>query len=122
MKPLLLALRITLGLSGILLLVLGLLFWTGHALALIPVHMLLGGLLVLILWLLLFLGLRARVAAAYLAAVLVISLALPLLGMTQTALLPGPWHWTVQLLHLLIGVAAMGLGQRLIKRLAAARG
>jgi hypothetical protein len=119
MKTILITLRILLGLSGILLLILGLLFWSGHALAFIPLHMLFGGLMVLVLWLLFGLGLHTRVAPVFLAALLIVSLAMPLLGVTQAALLPGSWHWTVQLLHLLLGVAAMGLGQRLIKRLAA---
>jgi hypothetical protein len=37
-------------LAGLIMIALGLLFWTGNALALIPVHMLLGIVLVILLW------------------------------------------------------------------------
>jgi hypothetical protein len=33
--------------------------------------------------------------------------------MTQAAILPGDLHWIVRLAHLLVGLVAMGLGERL---------
>jgi hypothetical protein len=39
------------------------------------------------------------------------------LGMTQTSLLPGSSHWVIQVLHLLIGMAAVGSGEAIGGRL-----
>ena len=38
------------------------------------------------------------------------------LGLTQSQLLPGDAHWVVQVLHLLVGLVAMGLAQDLAAR------
>jgi hypothetical protein len=51
-------LRMLVRLLGAVLIVLGLLFWSGNALTLIPVHMLAGILLILSLWTLALLGAR----------------------------------------------------------------
>ncbi len=37
-------------------------------------------------------------------------------GLTQSQLLPGDAHWVVQVLHLLVGLGAMGLAQSLATR------
>ena len=121
MKAAIIVARVLLGVSGVALLLLGVLFWTGHALALIPLHMLLGAILVLSMWMLVAISLYARTAMGFAAVVLVWSLITPLLGMTQMQLLPGSGHWIVQVLHLLVGIAAMGLGGVLAKRLTAKR-
>ena len=41
--------------------------------------------------------------------------------MTQTQLLPGSWHWVIQVLHLLLGLGAMGQGEGLAARIKRAR-
>jgi hypothetical protein len=107
-------------LIGVIMIILGLLFWTGNALTLIPVHMLLGLLLVLLLWALSFLGVRAGMQIGFVALVIVWSLILPALGMTQNQLLPGTWHWIIQVLHLLVGVGALGIAERLAGRIKSA--
>jgi hypothetical protein len=99
--------------AGSIQIVTGLLFWTGNALVLLPVHLLSGVLLVLALWALAVLAARAgvgagRVALAGLWGALVVGL-----GVTQGRLLPGEAHWVVQVLHLLVGLGAMGLAQHL---------
>lgn len=119
MKIAIIVSRVLLGISGVALLLLGILFWTGHALTLVPLHMLLGALLVLSMWMLVAISLHARTAMGFAAVVLVWSLIVPLLGMAQMQLLPGGGHWVVQVLHLLVGIAAMGLGGVLAKRLTA---
>ena len=35
------------------------------------------------------------------------------LGMTQNQLLPGDFHWVIKVLHLLVGIAALGIAERL---------
>jgi hypothetical protein len=41
----------------------------------------------------------------------------PILGLTQQGLLTGNWHWTIQILHLLIGLGAIGQGENLTSRM-----
>jgi hypothetical protein len=54
-------------------------------------------------------GLRpllVALAAAY-------ALVIPVLGMAQTQRWPGPGHWIVQLLHLMLGIGGMIVAGRL---------
>ena len=102
---------------GVLLIVLGLLFWTGNARTLVPLHMLLGILLVLALWALAVLAAVARVSLGLVALALVWGLIVPILGLTQTQLLPGTAHWLIQVLHLLVGIGAIGLAQALASQI-----
>lgn len=117
MKYIVLIARSLISLFGIALVVLGILFWTGHALSLLPVHMALGGLFVICMWVLAVLGLLAPGARGFALLVFVWSLIVPALGAAQLSLLPGPDHWVVQAVHLLVGIIAMGLGHSLARRL-----
>jgi hypothetical protein len=116
-KYIVLVARSLVSLFGIALVVLGILFWTGHALALLPLHTLLGGLFVICLWVLAVLGFIARGARVLALLVLVWSFIVPALGVWQLRLLPGSDHWVIQALHLLVGLIAMGLGHALARRL-----
>jgi hypothetical protein len=100
-------------LAGLIMIALGLLFWTGNALALIPVHMLLGIVLVILLWVQAGLAARSGVGLGMVALAFVWGLVVVALGMTQSQLLPGDFHWVIKLLHLLVGIAALGLADRL---------
>jgi hypothetical protein len=104
---------------GVLMIILGGLFWTGNALTLIPIHMLLGILLVLLLWSLAFMAARNDVHPGVVALAVVWGLVVPVLGMTQDALLVGPLHWLIQVLHLLVGLTAIGLAETLARRASA---
>ena len=104
-------------LAGLTLIVLGMLFWTGHALTLIPVHMLVGFVLVLSLWTLAVLAARAGVHPAFVALAIVWGLIVPILGLTQQRLLPGEAHWVIQVLHLLVGLSAIGQAEGLAARI-----
>jgi hypothetical protein len=104
-------------LSGLTLIVLGMLFWTGHALTLIPVHMLVGFVLVLSLWALAVLAARAGVHPAFVALAIIWGLIVPILGLTQQRLLPGEAHWVIQVLHLLVGLGAIGQAEGLAARI-----
>jgi hypothetical protein len=105
--------QMTVRLSGILLLVLGVIFWTGNLDSLHLVHILLGLLLVLGLWTLAFLAIRARVAVRLAALGLAWGVIAPVLGLTKVNLLTGGRHWVIQVLHLLIGLGAIGLAELL---------
>ena len=116
MKHTVLIARALISLLGITLVVLGILFWTGHAMSLLPVHMMIGGLFVICLWVLAALGFLAHGSRALALLVLIWSLIVPALGVMQLRLMPGPNHWVIQAVHLLVGLIAMGLGHALARR------
>ena len=107
--------------TGLFQVLLGIAFWTGNALPLISLHMLVGSIFVVAL---LVLGIRAGVkgAGAGRAALLmgwgVLVLAF---GMVQAQILPGPYHWIIRTLHLLLGIVAMGLADRISRRRTSAK-
>jgi hypothetical protein len=103
--------------AGPILILLGLLFWTGNALSLVPVHMLLGLILVLSLWTIAVLALVARVSPGLAFLALVWGLAVPVLGLAQGGLLVGDLHWLIRLLHLLLGLGAIGQAENLARRI-----
>jgi hypothetical protein len=119
MRPVLLGVRGLLSLIGLVLFVSGVMFWMDTALALIPLHMLLGTALVVLLWILVALALYCRANLGLTLLVLAWSFVVLLLGVTQARLLPGSMHWMVRTLHLLVGFAAVGLGHVLAKRVLA---
>jgi len=104
-------------LVGTIQLVLGVLFWTGNALSLVPVHMLTGILLVLGLWIMAALAAVTRAAPGLGVVAVIWGLIVPALGVTQTALMPGDPHWVIQVVHLLTGLALLGLVERLAMRI-----
>src|SRR6187200_1135196 len=91
-------------LIGVIMIVLGLLFWTGNALNLIGLHMLIGMLLVLLLWALAIMAARSGIGLGLVALGIVWGLIVVALGMTQNQLLPGNFHWVIKVLHLLVGI------------------
>jgi hypothetical protein len=107
--------------AGVLLLVLGLLIWTENMFSLISVHTLLGLLLFVGLLVLAGLSPQAGVPVGLAAGVAVLAIVMLALGMTHTSLLPGPNHWIIQILHLLVGMAAVGMGEAIGGRMRRAR-
>ncbi|HEY2960291.1 MAG TPA: hypothetical protein VGM21_19105 [Actinomycetota bacterium] len=94
-------------------LLLGGLFWTNNARGLIPLHQLVGFILVIAIWVQAGIAARAGVNLGLVAFAAVWALVVPILGLNQTELLPGSAHWVIQVLHLLVGIAAVGLAERL---------
>lgn len=99
--------------SGLVLLVLGVIFWTGNLDSLHLLHILLGLLLVLGLWTLAAIAIRARASVGIAVLALAWGVVLPVLGLTQVNLLTGGSHWVIQVVHLLVGLGAIGLAERL---------
>jgi len=99
----------------LILLALGIAFWTGHWFALMPLHMSVGILLVLGLWSTSILAATARVPAGLVIAGIVWGVIVIAFGMKQMTLLTGSAHWVVQAGHLLVGMAAIGLNERLAR-------
>lgn len=112
--------RILVRLSGLILIILGIIFWTGHALGLIRVHMVVGLILAISLWALAYLGARAGVGAGLVTLVVLWTLVMLVFGVVQMRLMPGAAHWVIQVLHLLIGIGAIGLGDQLGTRMSRA--
>ena len=119
------AVQMLIRLSWVILIILGALFWAGRSLSLLPVHIITGVIFVLLLWLLSFFALRTGASTGLAALNIFWSLVVLVLGMTQNQLLTGSAHWIIQVLHLLVGVVAIGLAESLaakIKRTAAPLG
>jgi hypothetical protein len=95
--------------SGTLQLLLGALFWTGHAYDYLPVHIINGVVIVLTLWTVAVLALVTRTRRGLAVFGLFWGLALPAFGIGQATVLVGSMHWIVRVTHLLMGLAAMGI-------------
>ena len=104
-------------LTGVTQVALGLLFWTNRALTLVPLHMAIGLTFVLSVWALAGLAARAGVRRGLVVLAALWGILVLGLGITHGRLLPGPAHWIVKVLHLLVGIAAMALAARLAARL-----
>ena len=115
MKRIVVIARSLLSLFGLSLIVLGFLFWSGHALSLRPLHMSIGGLFVLCLWVLIASAMVARARLGFVLFALAWSLIVPVLGVAQSSLLPGPLHWVIQVAHFAVGFIAMGIGHALAR-------
>jgi hypothetical protein len=100
--------------SGLVVLLLGLLFWSGHALQLVTLHLVLALTLVLALYTLAVIGAATRAPIRMWAMGFVWVLLVPSLGIGQLAIFPyvgGPAGITaIRALHLLFGLAAIGTG------------
>ena len=99
-------------------LILGILFWTHTADNLTGIHILLGILVTLSLWILgVMIGITKGGNWGLGAGAIVLGLLVLSLGLTQRSLLVGsPLHWIIQVLHLLLGLTAMGLGEMIAGR------
>jgi len=92
-------------------LILGLLFWTGAALNLVSMHMLLGLLAVGALGVI---GIAQAFAngGSWVIAIsaLVVGALTLVIGMIQSTLMVGELHWVVQVVHLILGIVTIGIG------------
>ena len=111
--------RMLVRLTGVVSIIVGGLFWTGHAVTLMPVHMLLG--FVLALWALAAFTARAGVAPGVVMLAFIWGVAVTVLGMSQDRLLIGDFHWVTKMLHLTGGLVAMGQAEWLAGRIMRAR-
>ena len=116
MRSAITALQMGIRAAGVVQLVLGLAFWTGNALGLVDLHQLVGMLLVLGLWTLAALAARAGVQPGLVAVAAVWGLILPVVGLTQRELLAGSAHIVIEVVHLLLGLGALGLAETLATR------
>lgn len=105
--------QMTVRVAGVLLVLLGLLIWTGHGDRIVPFHELLGLVLVLGLWTLAYTGARTGVPVGLIVVAFAWGLVAPVLGLTQVNLVTGGHHWIIQVVHLLVGLGAIGIAEGL---------
>jgi hypothetical protein len=96
---------------GLMLLVLGFMFWSGRSFELVPVHMRLGEILVSLLWVLAAMGLRAGVKPGLVLGAMLYGVVVVAFGMRMGTFLPGRAHEVIRVLHFLIGLGAIGLAE-----------
>jgi len=108
------ATRVFIGMGG-LLLVLGLMIWSGRFGKQIGgLHVLLGMVLVLMLWVLSALAARAGVARGQVAWAASCGLIVLGFGLVQEELLTGASHWAIRVLHVVISMGAIWWARRLL--------
>lgn len=110
-------LRWIVGVAGVVQILLGLSIWIGFGLRLTSLHILNGFLIVAGLWILAILALVVRGRPALAAFALLWGVALPAFGMTQYSLLVGSSHWIIRVIHLLMGIIALGTADALVKHI-----
>jgi hypothetical protein len=101
---------------GIIALALGLMFLGGDVRGLIPVHMLLGVIVAVALVVLSVAVIMAQRVGLGIGGI-VVAVLLVVIGMGQGQMLPGENHWLVQVVHILLGMGAIGYGEVIGKRL-----
>jgi hypothetical protein len=97
--------------------VLGVIFWTGNALGLKNLHMLIGFILVLSLEVIVVAAARRGVDTGLWALAGVWGIVTVLFGVTQESILTGSAHWVIRVLHLLVGIGAIGFSEALAGRI-----
>lgn len=94
----------------------GFALWAGMASVLFPVHILNGILITVLLFAAAWIGHRSGSAVLTTVFAAAWALMLPVYGLAHAALLPGSLHWIVQVTHLLVGLVALVLIERLARR------
>jgi uncharacterized membrane protein YuzA (DUF378 family) len=102
-------------LAGIGAMILGLLHWFLH-ISFLELHMLFGILVTLALLLSGIVALLTRKLRILGAIAVVFAFVVPLFGVTQMQILVGNFHWLIRVAHLLVGVAAIDLTERICER------
>jgi len=104
-------------LTAIVQIVLGVLFWTDNATGLIPLHQFSGIILVLALEVIVFAAARAGVDRWLVVLAGIWGVVVVVLGLSQDSLLQDSAHWVIEVLHLLVGIAAIGQAEALATRI-----
>lgn len=113
--------RWTIRVTGPVQVLVGIAFWLGRAAPLQPAHMLVGMLFDLAFVSLVVLAAVAGMRRTVVLAGIALAVVIPVFGVVQPRILPGPEHWIVRTAHLLLGVIAMVMAARLARFADAAR-
>lgn len=109
--------RMLVRITGALQIILGLIVWFGVADILVPIHILSGIILVISLLALAIVAARVGVNRGLVAFAIVWALAVAVFSLAQEQLLPDQGHWIIQVVHLLVGLSLIGLGERLARQI-----
>ncbi len=105
--------RMLLRLDFVLLLILGLYIWISGNATIVPAHMGLGFLFVLMLWGMAVAGSRTGAGGGLVTLAVVWGLLLLVVGLGQRSAMVGHLHWIVRVVHLLVGIIAMPIAERI---------
>src|SRR5689334_1273260 len=100
-------------LLGVVQILVGLAIWLGRAPKAVVFHTAVGSLFVLVLWIIAAIALFALSKRGVALFALLWGALVLWFGMAQTTFLPGAGHWAIRVAHLLVGLAAIGLAERL---------
>ncbi len=112
MTSLVIALRWVARLDGVAALILGILLWSGST-AQLKIHILTGFVMTLTLLLLGLVGFFVRIKPVMPIVSIAWAVLLPYIGFAQLHLFPGASHVVIQVIHLLIGICAIGVAEAL---------
>jgi hypothetical protein len=96
--------------------VVGVGLWTGHWASLLPMHWANGVLFVLLSWTIAVIALVQRRAVGRALLALLWGFVVVAFGFAQQGILPGGLHWIIRVLHLAVGLAALGIAEGLAPR------
>jgi hypothetical protein len=104
--------------AALLALILGILDWTGHTLGSILIHTLLGFIVVFSLWILGGAIVTTKGGTGLGIGAFMLGLIVLVWGLVQKQILPEPnsLHWIIQVIHLIIGLSAIGMGEMIAGR------
>jgi thiamine transporter ThiT len=109
--------------AGAAALIMGFAFWAGKLTGLVTLHEAFGAGVVLGVWALSILAFRKGVSVGLIAGAALWGVLTVVVGISQTQLLVGEFHWVVQVIHLLVGLGAIAMGAilaRAVRRISAA--
>jgi hypothetical protein len=98
----------------VIMLILGILLWTGKFDGLKYVHMGLGIVFVAVLWTIGILGALRTGKIGLQVGTFVLGLLLAIVGMTQEHILTHGGHWIIQVIHLLLALLSIGLAESVV--------
>jgi hypothetical protein len=99
-------------LDGVGTLILGIILWTGSP-GLLKIHILTGFIMSLTILIIGLVGFFVRVRPVLPIIAIAWALLLPYVGFAQFKLFPGPGHVVIQVIHLFIGIGAIGIAEAL---------
>ena len=106
-------LQMVIRITGMIQLILGLIVWVGKVDSFIWIHILIGSILTIALFMLVYQAYRAGVSRGFVLLAIVWAVGLPIWGLAQDKILPTSYLLISQILHVLCGLGAIGIGEML---------
>ncbi|MDP8989413.1 MAG: hypothetical protein M3N41_04945 [Acidobacteriota bacterium] len=102
---------------GLILLVLGFRFWTGHSLRFVALHMRMGEITIGLLWILAGIGMRRGVSAGMVLGGMFYGVLVLAFAFRMQMFLPGAGHDVIRVVHMLFGLGAIGMVETIGRRI-----